>query len=55
VLEITTRYVNERPEGVRAGSARLVGTDGDGIVTETFLLLDDPGPLFGTERVMLDG
>ena len=31
----------ERPEGVEAGTARLVGTDADKIVYETERLLDD--------------
>lgn len=35
------RETTERPEGVAAGTAKLVGTDGDRIVTEVFTLLDD--------------
>lgn len=38
VLRITT----ERPEGVEAGTLKLVGTDADRIVDETHHLLDDP-------------
>ena len=34
------RDTTERPEGVLAGTARLVGTDRDRIVSETFQLLD---------------
>jgi UDP-N-acetylglucosamine 2-epimerase (non-hydrolysing) len=37
------RRKTERPEGVEAGIARLVGTDREKIVTETSLLLDTPG------------
>jgi UDP-N-acetylglucosamine 2-epimerase (non-hydrolysing) len=36
------RDTTERPEGVLAGTARLVGTDRDRIVAETFSLLDEP-------------
>jgi UDP-N-acetylglucosamine 2-epimerase (non-hydrolysing) len=36
------RETTERPEGIEAGTARLVGVDADRIVTETFRLLDDP-------------
>jgi UDP-N-acetylglucosamine 2-epimerase (non-hydrolysing) len=35
------RDITERPEGVAAGTARLVGVDEDRIVTETRRLLDD--------------
>jgi len=35
------RNVTERPEGIKAGLAKLVGTDKDRIVMETHLLLDD--------------
>lgn len=38
---LVTRETTERPEGVRAGVARLVGTDSDTIVAETLRLLDD--------------
>lgn len=38
---LVMRETTERPEGVTAGTARLVGTDEDRIVTEIFTLLDD--------------
>lgn len=38
---LVMRETTERPEGVAAGTARLVGTDADRIVTEIFTLLDD--------------
>jgi UDP-N-acetylglucosamine 2-epimerase (non-hydrolysing) len=37
------REVTERPEGVQAGTVRLVGSDTERIVSETALLLDDRG------------
>ncbi len=39
---LVLREVTERPEAVEAGVARLVGTDTERIVAETFRLLDDP-------------
>jgi UDP-N-acetylglucosamine 2-epimerase (non-hydrolysing) len=39
---LVMRQVTERPEGVEAGTVRLVGTDSERIVTETRRLLDDP-------------
>ncbi|WP_336979232.1 non-hydrolyzing UDP-N-acetylglucosamine 2-epimerase [Altererythrobacter fulvus] len=39
---LVMRETTERPEGVEAGTAKLVGTDADRIVAETFRLLDDP-------------
>jgi UDP-N-acetylglucosamine 2-epimerase (non-hydrolysing) len=39
---LVMRETTERPEGVAAGTARLVGTDADRIVDETGRLLDDP-------------
>jgi UDP-N-acetylglucosamine 2-epimerase (non-hydrolysing) len=39
---LVLREVTERPEGVRAGTVRLVGTDFERIITETRRLLDDP-------------
>jgi len=39
---LVMRDTTERPEGVQAGTARLVGTDRDRIVGETFALLDQP-------------
>jgi UDP-N-acetylglucosamine 2-epimerase (non-hydrolysing) len=38
---LVMRETTERPEGVQAGTARLVGTDRKRIVTEIFRLLDD--------------
>ncbi len=39
---LVMRETTERPEGIAAGTARLVGTDADMIVRETNRLLDDP-------------
>lgn len=39
---LVMRETTERPEGVMAGTARLVGTDADGIVAAVTGLLDDP-------------
>jgi UDP-N-acetylglucosamine 2-epimerase (non-hydrolysing) len=39
---LVMRETTERPEGIEAGTARLVGTDADRIVAETTRLLDDP-------------
>ena len=39
---LVMREVTERPEGVEAGTLRLVGTDTERIVTATSLLLDNP-------------
>lgn len=38
---LVLRHVTERPEGVEAGTVRLVGTDQDAIVRESRRLLDD--------------
>jgi UDP-N-acetylglucosamine 2-epimerase (non-hydrolysing) len=38
---LVMRETTERPEGVTAGTAKLVGTSADTIVTEIFTLLDD--------------
>jgi UDP-N-acetylglucosamine 2-epimerase (non-hydrolysing) len=38
---LVMRDTTERPEGVAAGTARLVGTDEERIVSEVFTLLDD--------------
>jgi len=38
---LVMRDVTERPEALAAGTVKLVGTDGDAIVRETALLLDD--------------
>jgi UDP-N-acetylglucosamine 2-epimerase (non-hydrolysing) len=40
---LVMRETTERPEGIEAGTARLVGTDADRIVAETERLLDDDG------------
>ena len=39
---LVLREVTERPEGVEAGTLKLVGTNVDRITAETTLLLDDP-------------
>ena len=39
---LVMRETTERPEGLVAGTAKLVGTDADTIVRETERLLDDP-------------
>lgn len=39
---LVLREVTERPEGVEAGVARLVGTEPERIVSEALTLLDDP-------------
>src|SRR5690606_8585345 len=39
---LVMRATTERPEGLAAGSARLVGVDPEQIVAETEALLDDP-------------
>ncbi|MEI5687471.1 non-hydrolyzing UDP-N-acetylglucosamine 2-epimerase [Sphingomonas kyungheensis] len=38
---LVMRDTTERPEGVAAGTARLIGTDEERIVSEVFTLLDD--------------
>jgi UDP-N-acetylglucosamine 2-epimerase (non-hydrolysing) len=38
---LVMRETTERPEGVAAGTAKLVGTDKDRIVSEIFALMDD--------------
>ena len=38
---LVMRETTERPEGVAAGTAKLIGTDGNRIVEETSRLLDD--------------
>lgn len=40
---LVMRETTERPEGVAAGTARLIGADEDRIVREVFALLDDAG------------
>ena len=39
---LVMREATERPEGIEAGTARLVGTEADRIVAEVERLLDDP-------------
>jgi UDP-N-acetylglucosamine 2-epimerase (non-hydrolysing) len=39
---LVMRQVTERPEGIQAGTVRLVGTETDTIVNQTRALLDDP-------------
>jgi UDP-N-acetylglucosamine 2-epimerase (non-hydrolysing) len=39
---LVLRQVTERPEGIQAGTVRLVGTQTDAIVSQTRNLLDDP-------------
>lgn len=39
---LVLRKTTERPEGVHAGTAKLVGTDTDTVFTETYRLLTDP-------------
>ena len=39
---LVLREVTERPEGVEAGTLKLVGTNADRIVSQSKLLLDDP-------------
>jgi UDP-N-acetylglucosamine 2-epimerase (non-hydrolysing) len=39
---LVLRETTERPEGVEAGTAKLVGTDIETIITEATLLLNDP-------------
>jgi UDP-N-acetylglucosamine 2-epimerase (non-hydrolysing) len=42
VPTLVLREVTERPEGIAAGTLRLVGTDANRIIYETTRLLDDP-------------
>ena len=47
---LVMRDTTERPEGVHAGTARLVGTERDRIIAETFLLLDEPDHYLAMSR-----
>jgi UDP-N-acetylglucosamine 2-epimerase (non-hydrolysing) len=47
---LVMRDTTERPEGVIAGTARLVGTDSDRITAETFALLDNPSHYLAMSR-----
>jgi len=40
---LVMRETTERPEGVEAGTAKLIGTDPDRIIAEVATLLDDAG------------
>jgi UDP-N-acetylglucosamine 2-epimerase (non-hydrolysing) len=48
---LVMRDTTERPEGVAAGTARLVGTDRDRIVAEVSRLLDDAAAYAAMARV----
>jgi len=48
---LVMREKTERPEGLRAGTAKLVGTSPGRIVGEAFRLLDDPAEYAGMARV----
>ena len=39
---LVMRDTTERPEGIIAGTAKLVGTDPNSIISQVFTLLDDP-------------
>ena len=47
---LVMRETTERPEGVDAGTAMLVGTDTERIVGETFRLLDEPDRYLAMSR-----
>jgi UDP-N-acetylglucosamine 2-epimerase (non-hydrolysing) len=47
---LVMRQTTERPEGVTAGTAKLIGTDPARIVSETFTLLDDSAAYEGMAR-----
>jgi UDP-N-acetylglucosamine 2-epimerase (non-hydrolysing) len=47
---LVMRETTERPEGVTAGTARLIGTDEDRIVTGIFNLLDDKAAYLAMAR-----
>jgi UDP-N-acetylglucosamine 2-epimerase len=46
------REVTERPEGIEAGTVKLVGTDPETIVQETKRLLDDPSEYVSMARAV---
>jgi UDP-N-acetylglucosamine 2-epimerase (non-hydrolysing) len=48
---LVMRDTTERPEGVEAGTTRLVGTDPDLIVSEILHLLDDPNHYSAMARI----
>lgn len=47
---LVMRETTERPEGVAAGTARLIGADEDRIVSEVFRLLDDDAAYLAMAR-----
>ena len=47
---LVMRDTTERPEGITAGTAKLIGTDDDRIVSEVFTLLDDNGTYSAMSR-----
>ena len=47
---LVMRETTERPEGIAAGTAKLVGTDAQRIVAETCRLLDDPAAYASMSR-----
>jgi len=47
---LVMRETTERPEGIAAGTAKLVGTDGARIVSEIFTLLDDKAAYMAMSR-----
>ncbi len=49
---LVMRNVTERPEGIEAGSLKLVGTDRTRIVTEASRLLDDPRAYAGMAKAI---
>jgi UDP-N-acetylglucosamine 2-epimerase (non-hydrolysing) len=52
VPALVLREVTERPEGVEAGTVRLVGTKADEIINETRRLLDDPNAYAAMARAV---
>jgi UDP-N-acetylglucosamine 2-epimerase len=49
---LVMREVTERPEGVEAGTVKLVGTDTDEIVQQAKQLLDDPAEYIRMARAV---
>jgi len=47
---LVMRETTERPEGIAAGTAKLVGTDRARIVSEIFTLLDDKAAYMAMSR-----
>ena len=48
---LVLRETTERPEGIAAGTARLIGTDAQTVVAETSRLLDDPAAFAAMAKV----